>query len=114
MGENATKPVYSNITLPDMFVPVDMRTQRRLRVVRMNHAHMFQPQNAVCVSHRGLETVGGRDVVARNQKMASVETEPDRQMRHLRRIFANHVQFLELPSDLGARPCRTLEQQHQL
>ena len=50
----------------------------------------------------------GRDVVARCQQVAGVETKAHRQIRHARREFADGRQLFEASADLRARAHRAL------
>ena len=47
MLQDAAKPVYSNITVADVLMPVDVRAQRALGIVGMNHPHIIQPQKPI-------------------------------------------------------------------
>src|SRR5580700_11426363 len=95
-------------------MPVDMRSKGSLRIVGMNHAYVFEPENAVGLRDGLFKTALGRDVVTGHQQMACVEAKADRQVSHLRRVFANDVQLFEFPSNLRARARRAFEEQHQL
>jgi len=47
MLQDAAKPVYSNITVADVLMPVDVRSQGALGIVGMDHPHVVQPQQAI-------------------------------------------------------------------
>ena len=57
-------------------------------IVGVNHAHVFEPQNAVRFGDGLLQALRGRDIVAGRQQMARVEAKADRQIGHLRGAYS--------------------------
>ncbi len=115
MSENATKPVKSNITFADVLDAGRCATRAApFESLAWITRTLSSPRISSASATVFFKPVRGRDVVARRQQVAGVETKADRQIRHLRRVFANHVQFFEAAADLRARADRALDQQHQL
>ena len=56
MTEDAAKPFLSNMAVSDVFMPVDMRVERRLGIVGMDHWNVVDPQDAIDFGYRFFET----------------------------------------------------------
>jgi succinyl-CoA synthetase alpha subunit len=67
VGENPAKPVFSNITFADVLMSIHVRSERRLRIVGVNHWNVIEPQQTIGFFERRAQAVGSCDVVARAQ-----------------------------------------------
>ena len=108
-------PSNANIPFADVLVPVNMRSERRLGIVGVNHAHVFDAQNAVGLS----ATVSCRPAAVETSYPAASRWQVSRQKPMgrsviLRGVIANRVQLFEAAADLRAGADRIFEQQHQL
>ena len=59
MIQDAAKPGLADEALADVLVPVDMRAERRLRIVGVDHAHVFDAQHPIDFRHGVLQSGRG-------------------------------------------------------
>ena len=114
MVEDAPKPVLSDMAVSDMFVPVDVRSERAFRIVGVDHAHIFEAQRAIDFRNGLLQPRRAADIVAGCQAMAGVDAESDLEIDELGRELAHHAQFLESAPQGRAGARRVFEQHREL
>src|SRR5580698_320336 len=103
MIQNAAKPGFSNVAAPDMFVPVQMRSERAFGIVGVDYANIFDAQRAIYLGHRLLQARRRADIVAGRQAMAGIDAESDFQIGPLRRELAHRAQLFETAAQRSAR-----------
>ena len=89
------KPRLPNPPLPDIFMPVQARSQLTFRIVRMDHLHQLQPQRTICRGHRLLQPRRLRQVETRCQQVTGIQAISDRQIRLPRSQIANCPQLFK-------------------
>ena len=77
MGQDAMKTLRSDVSFSDVRVPVPMGTERHLGIVRVDHFHVFDAQDAVSFSNRLLQPRLRRDIAACREQMAGVQAVTD-------------------------------------
>lgn len=111
VGENAAKPVKTNIPFADVLVPVHMRSQRRFGIVGMNDGHVLQSQPAVDFPNCLFQSFLCRDVVAGREQVACVQAESEGQIREFARELAHYLELFKPATQLRTRAGCILYQQ---
>ena len=114
MVQDPAKPFFSNITVSDLFVPVDMRSERRFGIVGVDHFDILDPEHAVDFSHRLPDTGRRRDIVSGSMAVASIDAESDSEIRLLSRELPHDVEFFQPAAQRRARTRSIFEQYSQL
>src|SRR5690606_27162703 len=71
--EQSTEPCQSNVSVANVFVPIDPAAQRALRVVGMDDSEALEADNPIEGSHRLSVAVIRGDVVSGREQVAGVE-----------------------------------------
>ncbi len=77
MGENAAKPVKTNITFADVLMPVHVRAQRRFGIVGVNHVNVFEVQQSARLIHGLAQSGLAGDIISGGQQVARIQAESD-------------------------------------
>jgi hypothetical protein len=95
--DQTTKGVKAQLALPNFLVAVNPAAQRLLAVVQMHAADPVQADLEIEFLHHPLVASSPRDVIARGEQVASIQTDPD----PIAPVdpFQNRRQVLEAPAE---------------
>ena len=79
-------PALADVSFANVRVPVDVRTERRLRVVGVDQLHVLDSQHALRLPDSLTQACRARDVVPGGQQMAGIQAIAHRHIRE----FAPH------------------------
>ncbi len=102
VGQNAGEACFSDLAFADVFVPIQMRTQRSFGIVGVEDLDLVEPEYAVGCGYCCFQTGGGGDIEARGQKMAGIKAIGDREASFAGRQIPDHSDFFETLTDPGA------------
>src|SRR2546426_3837551 len=72
-----SKSLPADLAFPDMFMPIDMRPQRRLGIVHMNCRKLLQSDGLVECAEHILVSFAVAEIVSRRKDMACVDADAD-------------------------------------
>src|SRR5665213_3935274 len=101
------KPFQPDFALPDMFVPIDPRTQARLGIVEMKSEYLLSPDQLVKLPDGFVPALTGANIVTRREKMRRVNTKAQPRRRFDRLI--NRRQVFKLIPQTTPLPRRVFE-----
>ena len=107
-GQDAPKRLQADIALADVLVPIHARTERRLRIVHVQHGNALEPHGAIERRNRLRKPRFGVDFVAGFEGMRRVQTNSQRQIR---RGVEDRSQLLEARAHRRAHARSVFEQQ---
>ena len=110
MRQDAAERVEADVTLADMLVTIDARTEMRLRIVDMNDHHAIKAHGCVKRFDRLRQTCLGRDVVARCEGVRRVNANSH---GHILNRIENGTQVLEARAERRAHAGSVLNQDAQ-
>ena len=93
------KRLNADISLPDVFVPVELRSARRLGIVAVPHPHCIHAKRNISLRDRVRIAFSRNNVVSGNMRMAGIEAhahrrvrlQPLHQFRHLLKVAAQRA-----------------------
>src|SRR3954447_2337009 len=100
---------FAHHAVPDVVVAVAVRAERRLRVVRMEHAQPIEADPRVDVAQKRVVRVGVGDVHTGHVEVTGVETDPEALVPAER--VEQHSELVDRSSDRAAGSGRVLHQQ---
>ena len=110
MREYPAETVAANEPFADVFMPVHVRPERSLGIVRVNHSHVLEAQYALGIGGGFVQAYLSGHIETRRQKMAGVQAVADLQVRFSRRQLTDGTQLFELASHLRTAAGCVLEQ----
>jgi len=110
MCQDAAETLGADVALTDVCVPVQVRSQRPLGIVGVDHMNVLHSEDSVGFTHSLLQTWLTRDVEARRQQVASVQAVANLQVGLSSRKRPNHLQFFQSATDVRATTGCVLQQ----
>ena len=114
MVQDPAKPFFSNITVSDLFVPVDVRPERRFGIVGVDHFDILDAEHTVNFSHRLPDAGRRRDIVTGSMAMAGVDAKSDCEIRCSAANFRIMSSSSKPAAESRARTRRVFKQYSQL
>src|SRR5229473_6701852 len=90
--QNPRERFRTNLSFSDVLVAVHPSAQRNLRIVRVNHRHVFESDRAINLANRRSQPAFALDVVARGKKVRRIKTRSDRQVSQPRQNLSHFFQ----------------------
>ncbi len=88
--------------MTNLGVAVNARTQGRLRIVGVDHGHVFQVEDGIGLAKRGSQARRADDVESGGEEMAGVEAIADRGGGEFAGEAPDVAQFFESAADAGS------------
>ncbi len=110
MIQYSPKRLESDVTLADVMMAIDAGSQRRFRVIRVNHIDIRESDRSFDMLQRRVESLRGANIVPRCENVRGINANAHRQIAAQVR---NRAQLLESRSNRAALPRRVLQQNTQ-